>query len=99
MKPSLTPTPNWTAIDAIEQAQSLCDQQQWSEVTRLCQQTIASLEPATATTYRLMGWALQAQGHLDEAEIFYAKAIAIQPDLPETTPASAASTPRNATGR
>lgn len=85
--PHLEPSAaNWftDAIDAIEQAQQLCDQQQWLDVTRVCQQAIVSLEPATAAAYRLMGWALQAQGDLDEAEICYAKAIAIQPDLPET---------------
>ncbi|MBD2088996.1 tetratricopeptide repeat protein [Microcoleus sp. FACHB-1515] len=81
-----TPTTHWlaSAIEAIEQGQQLCEQKQWSEVARLCQQAIVSLEPGTATAYRLMGWALQEQGHLSEAELFYAKAIAIQPDLPET---------------
>ena len=78
--------PNWLepAIVAIEQGQLLCEQKRWDEVALLCQQAIQILEPGTATAYRLLGWALQEQGNLNDAKTLYAKAIAIQPTFAET---------------
>ncbi|WP_088888795.1 tetratricopeptide repeat protein [Leptolyngbya ohadii] len=72
------------AIEAIEQGQLLCEQKRWQEVTLLCRQALQMLEPGTATAYRLLGWALQEQGNLAEAEIFYRKAIELQPTAAET---------------
>jgi tetratricopeptide (TPR) repeat protein len=75
---------NWIglgeAVLALEQGQRFCESKQWSEAIALCQQALSSFEPGAAMAYQTLGWALQEQGELDEAEGFYRKALAIQPE-------------------
>lgn len=71
------------AVSALEQSQICCEQKQWQTASQLCERAIHLFEPGAATAYRILGWAMQEQGNLAEAEQIFLKALAIQPDSAE----------------
>ncbi|MEB3886922.1 tetratricopeptide repeat protein [Lyngbya sp. CCY1209] len=60
-------------------AETLYHQGQYEQVVQACQRAIAIRQDAR--TYKLLGNARQAQGQVEEAKRWYAKAIQLQPDF------------------
>jgi tetratricopeptide (TPR) repeat protein len=68
----------------LQQGKVLCSQENWKAAIESFQQAIQLMEPHSATAYRLLGKALQAEQRLQEAEHSYRKSLALQPEMAET---------------